>query len=337
MKAQRTRQETIALRRRSIAITGIALLLCVAFSVIIYIVNSQNRVGAMGATPTDAEEVVVINGEKYVPKKNIETYLFIGVDASGPVNEREGSEGAGQSDVLMLFVRDISEGTFHTLMLDRNTMADVDSLDKDGNYLATTRIQLAFAHANGDGLESSCENTVKAVSNYLYGQEIDGYAAVNMSAIAKINDMAGGVEVTVEDDFSDIDASLKQGATLTLQGEQAEHFVRARMGMDDPSNTARMRRQSVYMEGLKVKLRQRCAENSSFPLDLYDALGDYMVTNISSQKFSKLAMLVLNDKDAGKLEIKGTSVIGKRGFVEFEADEDSLAQVVTELFYKKYE
>ena len=50
--------------------------------------------------------------------------------------------------------------------------------------------------------ETRAENTVDAVSTLLGGHKIDGFAMVNMSAIEVVNDMVGGVTVTIEDDFS---------------------------------------------------------------------------------------------------------------------------------------
>ena len=71
-------------------------------------------------------------------------------------------------------------------------------------------------------------------------------------------------------------------------------------------------------------------------MPIYDALGDYMVTDISSQKFSKLALLVLKEKDAGTVSIAGTETIDDLGFVEVEPDADSLQRAIVELFYKEY-
>jgi anionic cell wall polymer biosynthesis LytR-Cps2A-Psr (LCP) family protein len=282
--------------------------------------------------------VVELNGVKYVPKKNIETYLFIGVDCYDKVKKIESyDDDMYQCDTLILMVRDISQGTFKTLAINRNTLTNVKTLDVDGTYLGETEMQLAFAHASGDGMEISCENTVEAVSEYLGGQKIDGYAAVNMGAISIINNLAGGVTVTIEDDFSQVDSSLKIGETVTLTDEQAVNFVRGRWGVGDETNENRMNRQNAYMEDLKVKLREKCQADNTFPLDMYDALGDYMVTNISSQKFAKLAMLVVKDKDEGKLTIDGTVGLDEFEFATFEPDQESLNSVIAELFYKKYE
>jgi anionic cell wall polymer biosynthesis LytR-Cps2A-Psr (LCP) family protein len=71
--------------------------------------------------------------------------------------------------------------------------------------MGTSEIQIAYAHAVGDGGAFSCENVVEAVSNYLGGVDIQSYIAMNIDSIAKINQLVGGVTVTIEDDFSAID------------------------------------------------------------------------------------------------------------------------------------
>lgn len=53
---------------------------------------------------------------------------------------------------------------------------------------------------------------------------IDGYAMVNVGAVSVVNDMVGGVTVTIEDDFSEVDPTLKMGETVTLMGEQAREL-----------------------------------------------------------------------------------------------------------------
>ena len=296
------------LNPKTISIFSGVIILCVVLFIVISNLDTHDSTldEASEQETSKKSEVVVINGKEYVPKKNIETYLFIGVDSLDKVHKVTEYDGTGQCDFLTLLVRDLNDGTFKTLSIDRNTMANVKSLDYDNSYIDTTRIQLSFAHANGDGLEASCENTVDAVSDLLGGQKIDAYAAVNMGAISIINNLAGGVTVTIEDDFSKVDSSLKIGDTLTLTDEQAVHFVH---DVGDETNECRMRRQSMYMTDLKKKLRARCSEDNSYPVKIYESLGDYMVTSLTSSKFSKIAMLVLNEKDQGELHIEGTNSI----------------------------
>lgn len=100
------------------------------------------------------------------------------------------------------------------LSVDRNTVTPVRSLADDGTYLATTDIQLSLAHSMGPDQNMRAENTVDAVSTLLKGQKIDGYAMINMSAIQVVNDMVGGVTVTIEGDFSERD---KRKLQLTME------------------------------------------------------------------------------------------------------------------------
>ena len=294
--------------------------------------NAQKLAGL--ATSTDAQ-TITYKGKEYVPKKNIETYLFVGVDSDGKVKKVKEYGESGMADTLILLVRDLSAGTYQTLSLDRNTMTEIKCVDVDGSYIVTVVNQLSFAHAEGDGLELSCENTVDAVSNLLKGQKIDGYAVLNMSAIRVLNHEIGGVEVTIEDDFSQVDPTMEIGKTMVLDDTQAEYFVRGRMNVADGTNENRMKRQNVYLDAYRTKMKSRCVEDAEFPLQLYDALGEYMVTTISAQKFSKLAMMTLNGKDQGSLHIEGKNKTGEMGYIEFTPDKDSLQEVIISLFYRE--
>lgn len=294
--------------------------------------RDKNKIGI--DTETEQEEIIVYDGVEYTPKTNIETYVFMGIDKDGMVEKATDYGEQGRCDVVMVLVRDMSQGTYKTLTIDRCTVMEQDSLDLDGSYLATSSCVLALAHENGDGLESSAENVVKAVSNFLGGQEVDGYAALNMGAVTVLNHAVGGVTVTIEDDLTAIDATLKQGETIHLNDEQAFHFVRARMGVEGAdTNQDRMRRQSVYMKGLKEQLRAVCAEDEKKPLEIYNGLEDYMVTNVGANKFTKIAYLMAQDKDEGSVSIEGTTREGDMGFTEFMPDEDSVQKAIIELFY----
>mgnify|MGYP000585160404 FL=1 len=68
-----------------------------------------------------------------------------------------------------------------------------------------------------------------------------------MDAVPILNDLLGGVEVTVLDDFSGIDDTLIKGETVTLHGDHALTYVRERYGLEDSSNSTRMVRQRQYM------------------------------------------------------------------------------------------
>lgn len=284
---------------------------------------------------TDSREMITYKNETYVKKGNLETYLIAGIDAPGKVEKVTEYDGTGQCDVLAVIVRDRSTDQCKLLSIDRNTITAVKSLDNDGTYLDTTDIQISLAHAMGFDQQVRAENTVDAVSHLLGDQTIDGYAMVNMGAIQVVNDMVSGVTVTIEDDFSDVDPSMKKGETVTLMGEQAEKYVRSRKEISDGSNQNRMSRQSTYEEAFKPAFRNKCAENSKFPLEVYHAMEDYMTTNISAKKFCRLAILMSDENQDEKVAISGTYGLDEDGWQTFTPDADSLQEAILELFYKK--
>ena len=298
--------------------------------------SQQMNTGKKEAAATT--DVVTINGVKCKPNWDIETYLFIGEDSKGVKTRKTEADGTGQSDVLELLVIDTKNNTYHKLPINRDTITDVKSLDDDGSYLATTKTQIALAHANGDGMELSCENTVNAVSNLLYGIRIDGYICLNMDSIKVLNHLAGGVPVTIEDDFSQSDTSLVKGQTVTLTDDQAMHYVHDRMNVGDGTNECRMRRQKAYIDALFPLYKAKLQENSGFINDFYNQLSDYMVTDMSVGKMGNVANMILKSEDKGELSIKGTNAIAKDdGFNEFTMDETSRGDVAMELFFNKVE
>ena len=286
------------------------------------------------ASSTQDADEITYKGVTYVPKGNLETYLFAGIDSPDKVTELKEYDGTGQCDVLIVLVRDRSTDTCKILTIDRNTMTPIRSLDDDGTYIDTDVFQISLAHAMSLDQEIRAENTVDAVSTLLGGHKIDGFAMVNMGAIQTVNDMVGGVTVTVEDDFPDSDTLIK-GQTVTLHGEDAERFIRERKTVGDGLNDNRMKRQAQYEEAFMPVFQAKCSEDKTFPLDLYHALEDYMTTNISAKKFSRLALLLSDETPEEKLTIQGTDGFDEDGWQTFTPDEDSLQETILSLFYKE--
>lgn len=332
MSGYRRRQD----KKRLYKGLGIAVgVLALGIAVIGVVLGMADHYRINSDSSTDSREMITYKNETYVKKGNLETYLIAGIDAPGKVEKVTEYDGTGQCDVLAVIVRDRSTDQCKLLSIDRNTITAVKSLDNDGTYLDTTDIQISLAHAMGFDQQVRAENTVDAVSHLLGDQTIDGYAMVNMGAIQVVNDMVGGVTVTIEDDFSDVDPSMKKGETVTLMGEQAEKYVRSRKEISDGSNQNRMSRQSTYEEAFKPAFRNKCAENSKFPLEVYHAMEDYMTTNISAKKFCRLAILMSDENQDEKVAISGTYGLDEDEWQTFTPDEDSLQEAILELFYQK--
>ncbi|MCI6858048.1 MAG: LCP family protein [Eubacterium sp.] len=331
---QHSREEKRKLYQKLVGIGVLFLLICVIAIVAGRFVDGR-KINSGSKEEKAESDTVMIGGVKCKPNWDIRTYLFIGEDSRGIKGEKTENDGTGQSDVLELLVIDTKNHTYYKLPINRDTITDVKSLDDDGTYLATTKIQIALAHANGDGMETSCENTVDAVSNMLYGIRIDGYMCLNIDSIKILNHLAGGVPVVIEDDFSQSDPSLKRGETVTLTDEQALHYVHDRMNVGDGTNECRMRRQKEYVGALTQIFKQKMKENSGFINTFYNSLSDYMVTDMSVGEMGNVSNLVLESKDQGEVSIEGTNAIGEYGYNEFTMNEDSRDAIARKLFFKE--
>lgn len=286
----------------------------------------------MMASSGEGEAPVYFGGKWYIRTPEVEAYLLMGIDRSGQAESVGSYIGGGQADVLLLLVVNPSDQSYRILQINRDTMTEVDILGVRGDIAGTQLQQIALAHGYGEGLEDSCENTVRAVSNLLYGMEIDGYAAIQMDALPILNDGIGGVTVTVEDDFSQVDPSLVQGETIRLKGEQALHFVRIRYDVGDATNLSRMERQRTYLSAFSSQLESEFERQPDLILKLYDDVLPYMVTDITGKTMSQMAQQYRSYENRGLLTIDGEAKMGEK-YMEYYADEDSVRQVVLELFY----
>ena len=164
---------------------------------------------------------------------------------------------------------------------------------------------------------------------------MDFYLAMNMDGIAALNDLAGGVTVTLEDDFSALDPAMTKGTTLTLHGEQAEIYVRSRRSVGVGTNEARMARQEQYVARLFALLDARLKTDPDASGALFDRLSAYLTCNMSR---GRLVNAVWAAKDYARMEplrIAGEHRIGGDGFMQFYADEASLYEAVLKLFYEE--
>lgn len=282
-------------------------------------------------TSTEERKHVTYDGVDYVQREGLQTWLLMGIDESGEAVGTESYIGGGQADVQMLLVVDHVNKTWQILQLNRDSMVEVPVLGVTGKVIGTEFEQLTLAHSYGDGKKKSCENTANTVSNLFNGQKIDGYMALNMDAVAILNDMVGGVPVEITSDFSAVDPSLQEGTVVTLQGDQALTFVRTRKNVDDQSNLSRMARQRQYLAALEKQMEKQDAD---FAVRAYDAVFDYMVTNMGSKTFTELGQYMKDYTEQDLLTIDGETKV-EDGHIAYYLDDDSLQQTMLTLFYEK--
>lgn len=273
----------------------------------------------------------------YATNHEIETYLFMGTDASGnPEGSGDEYHGA-MADFLLLAVVDHTAENYGFLQLNRDTMTEVTLLQPDGSGYASAELQLCTAHWYGGDAKSSCENTVEAVSCLLGELPIDGYYALDMQAIPRINHDVGGVEVMIEDDFTISDPTLIRGTTVRLNDEQAYHYIHDRVNVGDGENTSRMRRQKTYMDAMFIKMRELQSEDQQFILRMLQSLKEDSVTDMDLNQLAGTIQRVNQYRSTGVHQIKGTTRLGQAlgdglDHTEFYPDENSVREQMVQLY-----
>ena len=276
-------------------------------------------------------KTITRNGIDYYPRQDITVMLFMGIDQMEPVSDSGVFTNPGAADAIMLMIFDEKNETTSILQINRDTMLDIPILGIGGREAGTMYGQLALAHTYGSGLEDSCINTRKAISRFLGGISIDYYIAMNMGAVAILNDAVGGVTVTVTDDFSDVDPTITMGE-ITLRGEQALNFVRDRKDVGDQKNATRMNRQRAYMESFRDSLLANMNQGAGFVVDTYSAVAPYLVSDCPINTLTAMIERYDDYEFTGVITPKGDNILGET-YYEFYADEKALDDLVIELFY----
>lgn len=281
---------------------------------------------------TDSEKIQY-NGNWYQRNDNIDTILFIGLDKFGKTESKATYINNQQADFLLLVSVDRASKEISAVQINRDTMTDVKVLGVGGIEATTDTMQIALAHTYGSGRKDSCANTVKAVSNLLYGVTIDHYISLTMDAISAINDSLGGVTVKVEDDFSNVDSTLVQGTEVTLLGKHALNFIRARGSMPDSDNTRRMVRQQTYMDALVAKMREVYSTKGEDAFyDILVNISPYLTTDYTNAQMKKLVSLTSDYDYSGIQNIDGEIKDGKE-YKEFYASDEKLKQLVIDNYF----
>lgn len=306
--------------------------------------DSPPRLAAAVAAqqPTEAEKKVWLDGwikyknQIYAYNEDILTFLFMGIDKQEETVQEmpEGMDG-GQADALFLLVLNPHKKEMNLIGINRNTMTQVDMYSDTGGYIDTVTAQICVQHGFGNGVEESCVYQKEAVSRLFYGLPIHGYAAINLSAVALLNDAVGGVNVTVLEDMTSESPLLKEGKQVHLEGEDALTYVRWRDTDAFASADRRLERQMQYLEGFVEKAKISVGEDIFNIARLYRTASPAMVTDVTADKAVYLASQALNYRGGSNnfYVLEGETVMGEQ-FEEYYIDETALYEMILEIFYE---
>ena len=286
---------------------------------------------------TGAYRNLTVDGKNYRYNNLIENVLYIGIDSEGAMETSQAYGSAPRSDVVMLVVMDKYHKTLSILSFNRNTMLEIRQYDVEGNPLTPVEEQLAYAFAAGNGGTRSCEITADAISDLLGGIPVDRYVVMNRSSLPYINQMLGGVTVTLPDDsLARQFPGLTAGSTVTLTDEQAAAFVRYRDTDQAFSNNDRMERQKVFVLGAIDKLEENVLQDPEQTWEqMNDSnMSDYVMTNITQGQYLNYVN-ILEDLDLSQPNFyipEGESDDSEE-LEKYYINENSLKQLILDIFY----
>ena len=278
---------------------------------------------------------LLFEGKNYQLRDDLEVIAIMGIDDREDIGNSNTYVNKSQADVIYVYAIDHANKSFQAIQINRDTVTGVQTITVDGKKSDIVNMQICLAHGYGRTEEGRCENTVEAISALLYDVPVDHYISLNMSAIPVLNDQVGGVTVTVPAGLESVDPAFKEGATITLQGNQAEKFVRARMELENDTNQFRMERQQIFLSSWKQQADAKMTNDSGFALNLVFALSDYMVSDMTANALSDLANQLTEYEDLGTINTVGETLEAGDGreFREYHIDMDDLQHKVIAIFY----
>ena len=301
--------------------------------------REQSRLHVTAGNSVDMKggyRTITWKDKEYQYNSLITTILYAGLDSTDPLKASETYSNKARADSISVVILDKKKEKMSILALNRDTMTEIRRYTRTGEDMGTYVSHLGYAYSYGDGGEVSCEDLKEAVEKLL-GISIDEYAVTNQSSITSINDLVGGVTVTVpNDDLVAMYPELKKGAVVTLDDSNVKDFLQHRDTAADFSNEGRIERQQAYVTAYVDLLKNRLASEPDQLWQVIGQMNDYLQTSITKNKYLSLARLLekVSFTDADYYRPTGKDSAGEL-HDEFYVDEDALKQLVIDLFYEE--
>ncbi|MEY9991827.1 LCP family protein required for cell wall assembly [Streptomyces sp. V4I8] len=207
-------------------------------------------------TPDEAAAAELARYEKERPTslvRDAQNILLIGSDSrAGRANRRYGRDsGTERSDTTILLHLSAERRSATAVSIPRDLMVDVPGCRRrDG-----TRTEPMFAMFNYAFQKGGSACTIRTVER-LTDIRIDHHVVVDFHGFKEMVDAVDGVEICLAKPIDDKAAKLRLPAgKVTLNGEQALGYVRARKSLGDGSDTDRMERQQRFLAALVHKVQ----------------------------------------------------------------------------------
>ena len=273
---------------------------------------------------------VKIDGETWRYNSSLKTVLFLGVDSREQVEYERIMGSGGRSDTMIIFIINTDTQTISLMPISRDTIAKVDLYNSKREYITTAEMQITMQYAFGDCASRSCWLSKKAVTTLLHDLPINYCCSLTLDGVSAAVELAGGITLTLEEDWTDIDPSYTAGSTITMDATQVESFLRYRDSSVFGSNNDRMRRQSWFIK----KLFEQMGKLGSIGTDaLLSYIDPYLESDMDADTIKQLTTYTLSDEI---ITIPGADVEGEYND-QFYVDDAALQELLLQTFYQKAE
>ena len=284
---------------------------------------------------------VTYQGNTYKRNAHIKAILLAGIDHKNGMQSKDAAGDTGAADGIMLIAQDTSKKSIKMLLIPRDSMVEYTVSAQNGEVFSVfDHLSISFAY--GDGRDESAKSLMQATSNLLCGLEINHYLAGDLALLADLNDMVGGVTVTIPgDELAKKNPEWTRGKQVTLHGDEAESFIRYRDIQVDGSPVLRMNQHQAYISGFYKALKETSGKDSAIVSKLVDKIDSSIVTDMSKGDYEKIALDALQggfnpDKDMKSL--KGTSEVGEEDGTLYDQvylDYTDTIPLLLDLFYRR--
>ena len=280
---------------------------------------------------------ITYKGKRYQYNALITTVLCAGLDSKGEIQTGKQYGLAPRADSIQLAVLDKKNKKVTILAISRDTMTEIRRYSMNGRDRGTAVSHLCLSYTYGDGGKVSCESLREAVSNLLGRIPINEYVVINRSSLPYINDLVGGVTVTVpNDDLANLDSRLQKGAVVTLDADMVETYVQYRDTGRLYANRERMERQKSYITAYTGKLQDLLKREPEAAWKQIGRMDGRLLTSITRNKYLDLVNLLgaADFQESDYQELAGEDYAGEL-HDEFYVDEEALWETIVGLFYEE--
>ncbi|MBR6613740.1 MAG: LCP family protein [Clostridia bacterium] len=278
------------------------------------------------------EGVIKYNNKYYTVKKGIDTYLLIGADDNG-----------GQADVIYILVADNSKKEISLLGINRNIMTKMEAYLPTGIYIGKREMQLCLARTSTLGYVDGDIATMEAVSNLLYGLNIDNYITIYEDGIETIGKIVGNVNIVLNETI--LDGSLKSGESISIDEKNIEKIIRARDKTKIGGAQKRLERITEYIFAAYTKITstkwiintaKTASKSNNDITKAYKELKPFIRTNVTDIQKQAIKYLKYDLKKENIYYIPHLTAIDKNGiYEECYLKEKETKEVLLQVFYKE--